>query len=139
MSKKNCKLHQRLVSNSLTTCPSCRKQNLLLRIPEFDTELGCKAWIIQCGCRRTMPGTKSKVKKDYLSSIANATPKQRDEGAYAQGDCSLIPTPTMEHTIDTITDYTRWWQDKPQPYRGAALGQLNHTKRRLQMILKANH
>ena len=68
------------------------------------------------------------------SKLANNTPA-RAEG---EGDCSLMPTPTMEHTINTITDYTRWWQDKPQPYRTVALGQLNHTKRRLQMILKAN-
>ena len=49
--------------------------------------------------------------------------------------CSLEP-PTLEQTMNKIIEYTEWWKDKPQPYRGVALGQLNHTKRRLQIIIQ---
>ncbi len=47
----------------------------------------------------------------------------------------MIGDVTIEDTLNAIDDYVKWWKDKPQPYRGVALGQLNHTKRRLEKIL----
>jgi hypothetical protein len=58
------------------------------------------------------------------------------------GNSSPLPcsreTPTLEQTLAKVIEYTEWWKEQPQPFRGVALGQLNHTKRRLQMILKWN-
>ena len=63
-------------------------------------------------------------------------------GSNSQERPALIEAPTIEDTLRRVEQYIKFWKDEMthcqvNVLKHVALGQLNHTKRRLQAILKA--